>query len=578
MLRSFRLLSIVIAVLAPATVFAEIIRHTVAPGVEFSQEIVAAPAGPLVVNILRIDLKNPAVRVRSELAGDTVIEDNPSKGREALGTLATRHSAIAAVNADFFPFTGDPLGIAIREGELLSEGLPHRVAMGVTHEGRLVFDTMVCLGSLYSADGTAWNIDGINRALNPDELVLLTPSYGEKTRVAANATTVLLTQPDLPVRAGRDHTADVSIIGDGLSVPAIPRDGAVLVAGGRSAEWIRQHLKQGEKLRFRFDIYANPLPAGPPRGVLESRAAFRGRSGGSAWIDVAQAVGGGPWLVKDGRIAVDGVEQGFKDSSFVTGRHPRTAAAGTLNGELLLVTVDGRQPHSRGMTLQELAEHLLKLGAHQAINLDGGGSTSMVVRNLYVNGNSDGSPRPVANALLVFSQSPDSAPVSGEPPMIPALQLTAGDSVPITLALNVAELSRPVWGTLDGRGFIDQRGIINARKAGSAEAIAWLNGALLRVPYTVLPGPATQLTATMVPAANNPPDRKMIIIMVKDRYANPIANHPVAVKVLGGVPDQPEVKTDSAGRAEVEVVWDTEKGGQATVQSGSLPPIILKSK
>ena len=578
MTRSFRILSALVVLLASVQASGEVLRHPVAPGVEFSQEIISAQEGPLLVNTLRIDLRNPAVRVRSELAGDTVIEDNPSKGREPLGTLATRHNAVAAVNADFFPFTGDPLGIAIREGELISEGLPHRVAMGITSDARLVFDTMVCLGSLYAPDGASWTIDGINRGLNPDELVLLTPSYGEKTRVAANAVTVLLGQPDIPLRVGRDHTAEATLIGDGLNVPAIPRDGAVLVAGGRSADWIRQHLRPGDKLRFRFDLYANPLPAGPPRGVLASRAAFRARNGGSAWTDVSQAIGGGPWLVRDGKIAVDGVEQGFKDAGFIAARHPRTAVAGTGDGELLLVTVDGRQPHSRGMTLYELAEHLLKLGAHQAINLDGGGSTSMVVRNLYVNGNSDGLPRPIANALLVFSQTPNSAPVAGEPLQIPALQLTAGDSVPITLALNGAEPSRPIWGTIDGRGFIDQRGIINARKAGSAEAAAWLNGALMRIPYTVIPGPPAQLSATIAPAANNPPDRKTIVILLKDRFGNPISGHPISVKVVGGVPDYPELKTDSAGRAEVEVVWDTEKGGQVTVQSCALPPVVLKSK
>src|SRR5438045_718111 len=83
--------------------------------------------------------------------------------------------------------------------------------------------------------------------------------------------------------------------------------GSGWTARGRAAEWIRQHVKAGDKLRLRFDFYLNPLPVGTPRGVLESRAGFRGRPASPVWSDVEQAVGGGPWLVKDGKPAVDGV-------------------------------------------------------------------------------------------------------------------------------------------------------------------------------------------------------------------------------------------------------------------------------
>jgi hypothetical protein len=233
------------------------------------------------------------------------------------------------------------------------------------------------------------------------------------------------------------------------------------------------------------------------------------------------------------------------------------------------------------MTLPELADYMLKLGAHQAINLDGGGSTAMVVRNLYVNGNSDGEPRAVANALLVFSQNPDSAPQEpGRPTEIPPVQLAAGSSTPITLNLPdlAASGARPIWGSTDGRSFVDQRGMLNTRKAGTLEIAAWLNGSALRIPLTVLPGSPEKLTATLAAAPNNPPDRRLVVITVKDRFGNPIPGIPVTIKVAGGVPDYPEVKTDSAGRAEVEVIWDTEMGGAVTIQSGLLAPIVLKSK
>jgi hypothetical protein len=100
------------------------------------------------------------------------------------------------------------------------------------------------------------------------------------------------------------------------------------------------------------------------------------------------------------------------------GRHSRTAVGVTGDGRLLLVVVDGRQPgYSRGMTLRELAELLRRLGAVQAMNLDGGGSSEMVVNGLTANRPSDGRVRGIANALVVLpgadtAQPPAVVPVA----------------------------------------------------------------------------------------------------------------------------------------------------------------------
>jgi len=90
-----------------------------------------------------------------------------------------------------------------------------------------------------------------------------------------------------------------------------------------------------------------------------------------------QAVGGRPVLVRDSAIA--GEVDTFGNAGF-RARNPRTAAGIARNGkQLILVAVDGREYHNAGMTLRELAELMLALGASDAINLDGGGSTTMVV-------------------------------------------------------------------------------------------------------------------------------------------------------------------------------------------------------
>lgn len=124
-----------------------------------------------------------------------------------------------------------------------------------------------------------------------------------------------------------------------------------------------------------------------------------------AWDDlgVTQIIGGGPRLVRDGRLEITGEEELFRDDILV-GRAPRTAIGITDDQKLLLVTVNGRQPNiSVGMTLEELGNLLIELGAIQAMNLDGGGSTTMVIRDFVLNLPSDGKERPVGNAIVVVA-------------------------------------------------------------------------------------------------------------------------------------------------------------------------------
>jgi uncharacterized protein YigE (DUF2233 family) len=118
---------------------------------------------------------------------------------------------------------------------------------------------------------------------------------------------------------------------------------------------------------------------------------------------VIYAVGGGPRLVRDGKVNVSSIEEQFK-ADVAAGRAPRTAVGVTGDGKLLLIAVTGRQAyHSIGVTLEELANITLELGAKDAMNLDGGGSSTMVVRDYVMNTPSDGRERKVADAILAFA-------------------------------------------------------------------------------------------------------------------------------------------------------------------------------
>lgn len=120
----------------------------------------------------------------------------------------------------------------------------------------------------------------------------------------------------------------------------------------------------------------------------------------SPW-PMRDAVSAGPRLLKDGSVLITVDEEVFFGSS-IPRVHPRTAAGVTTDGHLILLVVDGRQRDSRGVDLNELAELLASTGAVDGVNLDGGGSSALVVNGVLLNSPSgDRIEREVMSAILV---------------------------------------------------------------------------------------------------------------------------------------------------------------------------------
>ena len=119
----------------------------------------------------------------------------------------------------------------------------------------------------------------------------------------------------------------------------------------------------------------------PPSHVPGSPAELEGEP--APW-PVEDAVGAGPALVSNGQVRVSTNEEVFFGSA-IPNTHPRTAAGIRGDGTLLLVVVDGRQPVSRGVDLEQLAALMVDLGAEEALNLDGGGSSSLFVNGELLN-------------------------------------------------------------------------------------------------------------------------------------------------------------------------------------------------
>jgi exopolysaccharide biosynthesis protein len=119
---------------------------------------------------------------------------------------------------------------------------------------------------------------------------------------------------------------------------------------------------------------------------------------------VRDALAAGPALVVRGEARVMADQEAFF-GSYLRDYHPRTAAGRTADGALILMVVDGRQPESRGVTLEELATLTAESGAVEALNLDGGGSSTLVVNGALVNRPAGGTAeRQVMSALLTFCE------------------------------------------------------------------------------------------------------------------------------------------------------------------------------
>ena len=152
---------------------------------------------------------------------------------------------------------------------------------------------------------------------------------------------------------------------DGLAYP-VARGAVGVAADGRAEiEWARDDGRSACRLDRPFDN----RPGTPDPSERACRP----------W-DVQDAVGAGPVLLRDGRAVVTADAEVFFGTSIPARRHPRSAVGTAPDGRVWLVVVDGRQPASRGATLGELALVMRGLGARDALNLDGGGSSALAVR------------------------------------------------------------------------------------------------------------------------------------------------------------------------------------------------------
>jgi hypothetical protein len=334
---------------------------------------------PWDIHLIKICLKEPSVSIETIKANDQL------RALEKTSSMSGRFgiSVVAAVNADFFQADGMPVGAQILNGELLKDPV-NRSVLGITKEKTPFIDIINLDAYILTSNKIRYEINSINGSRDKDELVLFTPYIGLESPANRWGTEIVAMFLDPPAinETFRVITLEkTGIFGPLQKKTIIPFNGLILSGHGKAKRFLDAQIEEEDTLTIMLGISSVKEP-------------------------VQTLVGGIPRIIRDGRISIEHMKENLYEE-FRTTRHPRTAVGyNEAKDTLYVMTVDGRQPrHSVGMSLDELAGYFSALGVYQAINLDGGGSTTMVIQGKIANKPSDATgERSVTNALLIVSK------------------------------------------------------------------------------------------------------------------------------------------------------------------------------
>lgn len=344
----------------------DIIRRKVGPGVEYSR--ITRP-GPYEIRLIHVKRKEPLTHLEVVMAFDRLTGDENL--RNTINRFkGPKRQVVGGTNGDFFHMAhqktaGMTIGASISNGRLV-ESSSGRTAFYITADRVPHIGVITTKATLLVGDKTL-PIQTVNRPPAANGIFLFTRDFqwdlpaGLRLRLA-----------NAPLGAHGDWKATVTGEFNAGKINTDDLAELVLVAAGDEAKAQIANLKVDTEVVFRMEV----PEAGQP---------------------VTQAVGGGVILLKDGELP-------FAPGTGDKARHPRTTI-GFNDDEIMLMTVDGRQPGwSIGMRYEDLAVFMKEWGMKEALNLDGGGSTTAIVRDVVENRPSDGGLRRNANGVIVVSE------------------------------------------------------------------------------------------------------------------------------------------------------------------------------
>lgn len=369
--------------LFPQTVWATTIGETVTEtklleGITHTNVHRFTTSGWIHYNVIRADLNNPYIAL-SLLSGNGNVQEATN-----VYDMAKRHNTDAAINTDFFQRSGSnsfsvaPLGTVIADGQLWSTPAldPSYATFALTKEGQAAFGYWTYDITLTAENKLTSPVRLINKFNDSGEGIVLYNQYWGSYSPGTKG------ENQFEVLVEKDMVKGIYQNED--PVP-IPKDGYVLACYLDRDTFLLDHVKVGDKLKL--DIKSSP-----------------------SFSDFQLATGGGTLLVQNGKIA--------PVTHTVSGVQPRTALGSDRSGKIIyFVTVDGRQAISRGASMTELSNFMIELGCYTAINMDGGGSTTLILKN-QENGEQEVANHPSGGSLRTVSVGlgvQNTAPISQTP-------------------------------------------------------------------------------------------------------------------------------------------------------------------
>ncbi len=308
---------------------------------------------PVKINIVEINQNvNPNLKIKPQIAGAKL------NSKSTVRRIAQNNGAIVGINAGFFkPSTGVPLGALMIDRKVLTGPIYNRVGIAFIDDGSYEMDYINFDMSAYSSNGV-FKIDNINQPRILSTYTLLyTPDWGKLSPVAPkNCYNMLIVNNNI-----EKISANPIELGQNSYVIQAPK------------EIISNIAKNTDK------IYIDIKPQ-------------------KNLINAQHIIAAGPYLVKDNQIFVDYKQEKFNS---ILGKNPRSAIGYKQDGSLVIVTIDGREEKSVGMTLFELANLMKSIGCINAMNFDGGSSSALYVNGKIANSAHKSTGAPVSNALIV---------------------------------------------------------------------------------------------------------------------------------------------------------------------------------
>ncbi|RKN29963.1 phosphodiester glycosidase family protein [Micromonospora musae] len=346
-----------------------------------ADQINTTTRGPWVVNVLTIDPRKARGHLKATYGPDLAKVEKTTD-------LVRTSGALAGVNASFFTFTasqlypGDPVGLGLFGGKLLSEPVTDPAEANFivdANNNKAITGKLSWSGSVRNKKtGANLPLEFIN---HPPVIPAGCATLADQTQCALPGDVVQFT-PEFAAATPAGAGVEVVLDKRGCVVRTATTRGTALAAGQTSLQATGQE--------------SAALLALAVKGCVEQKSTLTDQNGKKLALRPGLfGVTGRYQLTKAGQIVVPDGAPG--DSFF--GRNPRTIAGTTQDGKIVLATIDGRQTTSVGTTMDETAAVAQALGLTDAINLDGGGSTSMAVAGTLVN-HPGGSERAVGDALV----------------------------------------------------------------------------------------------------------------------------------------------------------------------------------